>query len=229
MRVSFVLVALIVASVTSEIPNAQAQLKVLEGNEISIGKIYQTGQNIHRMITVVNSGNEKITINHVSTSCGCTAAVISDSSLDPGQQAQIKIEFNPVGYIGDVTKYIYISNSSPKSQLITVKMTGYVAYALQPTPNYAMFAATKVGSADSSTISLSNTSTDTILITNVEVPDSEITYRLEKKVLSPGEYTDLHLYLDLKEVKEISGFITILSSSNLQPVLKVRVFSQVFR
>jgi len=205
--------------------NAQAQLQVLEGNEISFGTVYQTGEKVHQLITVKNVGKEKITITHVGTSCGCTAAILSDSSLNPGEQTKIKIEFNPTGYVGYVTKYIYISNSDPKNQLITVKMTGNVEYAIQSTPNNAIFNEMKIGVMDSVSLTLINTSEESFKITKVEIPDSEITYKLDKRKLSPGESTDLHLYLNPKEQKNISGFIQIFSTSKLQPVLQVRVFA----
>lgn len=118
---------------------ATAQLKVLEGNQISFGRIYQTGEKIHEVLTLRNVGSENVTITNVHTSCGCTVASVSDSLVAPGKQTSVKVEFNPVGYIGDVTKEIYIMTSDPKNQLISVAMSGYVAYALQPTPSYVTF------------------------------------------------------------------------------------------
>ncbi len=228
MKRSFILSILLIVGLTCS--QSKAQLKILEGNEISFGRIYQTGEKVHAIITIKNSGKEEITIDHINTSCGCTAAMISDSSLDPGKQAQIKIEFNPTGYMGEVTKYIYISNSDLKNQLITVKLTGYVAYALQPTPNAVMFNGIKIGVPDSSSITLSNTSDEEFVISQIETPDSEITYKLDKDELKPGEFTDLHLYLNPKEQREITGFIKILTTSKLQPVLQVRVFEgSIFR
>lgn len=217
------MLAAFATTLSSLLTEAQAQLKVLEGNDISFGTFYQTGEKVRQMITVKNIGNEKITINHVGTSCGCTAAVLSDSSLNPGEQTAIKIEFNPTGYLGNVTKYIYISNSDSKNQLITVKMSGYVAYALQPTPDFVTFHTMKPGISDSTSITLNNTSDETIQITNVETPDSEMTYRLDKDELKPGEFTDLHLYLEPMREKRISGFIQIFSTSKLQPVMQIRV------
>jgi hypothetical protein len=204
---------------------ASAQLVVLGGNEITFGTIYQSGKIVNQLIAVKNIGNEKIAISHVSTSCGCTAAVLSDSSLNPGEQAEIKIEFNPTGYIGNVTKYVYISNSDPRNQLITVKITGNVACGLLPTPDVVAFYSMKPGLLDSSSIALSNISNETIQITMVEIPDSEITYRLDKSELKPGEFTDLHFYVRPKQEERINGFIQIFSTSALQPVLQVRVLS----
>jgi hypothetical protein len=206
---------------------AKAQLKVLEGNEISFGKIYQTGEKVHEVLTLKNIGNENISIKNVHTSCGCTVASVSDSLITPGKQTTVQVEFNPIGYIGDVTKYIYIVNSDPRNQVVEVKMTGYVAYALQPTPSYIAFYNARVGKLDSTGITLNNTSDETMRITKVEMPSDELTYKLDKKTLKPGEFTDLELYLNSKKMEDVNGEIQIFTTSEIQPLLQLRVFAGI--
>jgi Protein of unknown function (DUF1573)/HYDIN/CFA65/VesB-like, Ig-like domain len=207
------------------IPEAKAQLAVMEGNEISFGKIYQTGEMVHKVITLKNAGSDTITIKSVSTSCGCTAALLSDSVLAPGAQTDVKIQFNPTGYIGEVTKYVYVSNSFPKNRLMTVKLTGYVAYALQPTPGYVLFNNARIGKPDSAEVTLSNTTNKTMTITGVTVPAKEITYRLSKKVLKPGEFANLDLYITPTNSRDIDGYIVVHTTSEKQPQLQIRVFA----
>ncbi len=208
-------------------PAAQAQLRVVGGNEISFGKVYQTGAMVHKNFTIKNAGRDTITIGRVSTSCGCTVAFLSDSVLAPGKRSEVKIQFNPTGYIGEVTKYIYILNSNPKSRLLTVRMMGCVAYALQPTPSYVVFNSVKAGQPDSTSVTLSNTSNETIRITKVELPSGAMTYKLHKRVLKPGEFTDLDVYIGTGEKVSIDGNIRILTTSKLQPVLQLRMFAGI--
>ena len=207
------------------IQTASAQLTAIEGNEISFGKIYQTGKMVHKIITLKNGGADSITIKNVSTSCGCTAALVSDSVLAPGQKTKVKIQFNPTGYIGEVTKYVYISNSDPKNQLMTVRITGYVAYALQPTPGYVLFNNAHIGKVDSSEVTLSNTTNEMMSITGVVVPTKEITYRISKKVLKPGEFANLELYINPVNGRDVDGYIVIRTTSDKQPQLQIRVFA----
>ncbi len=205
--------------------NASAQLTVVEGNAISFGKIYQTGAMVHKAITLKNAGSDTVTIMKVTTSCGCTAALLSDSVLAPGQQTEVKIQFNPTGYIGEVTKYVYVVNSFPKDRLVTVKMTGYVAYALQPTPGYVLFNNVRVGRPDSTEVTLSNTTDEVMKITGVEIPTQEITYKLSKKVLKPGEFANLTLFIDPVNGRDVDGYITVRTNSDKQPQLQIRVFA----
>lgn len=209
------------------VPSVRAQLQVTEGNLVSFGKIYQTGEMVYKVITLKNVGSDSISIANVSTSCGCTAAIVATSALAPGEQTDIRIQFNPTGYIGNVTKYVYITNSYRKDPLVTVKLTGYVAYALQPTPGYVLFDNAHLGKRDSSEISLSNTTAEAMRITKVELPSEEISYRLSKRILKPGEFANLELYLDAKSSHDIDGYIVIHTTSDKQPQLQLRVFAGI--
>ncbi len=205
--------------------NAKAQLSVIQGNEISFGTIFQTGAVVYKVITVKNTGSDSIKINSVTTSCGCTAAIVATSALAPGEETDVRIQFNPTGYIGDVTKYIYISNSAKKFPLITVKMTGYVAYALQPTPSYVLFNNAQVGKLDSTEINLSNTSDEEMRITKVDLPSKELTYRLNKRLLKPGDFANLDIYINPTNTRDIDGYIVVHTTSDKQPQLQLRVFA----
>ena len=204
---------------------ANAQLKVAEGEQISFGKIYQTGEKVHKVLTLQNTGTEEVLIRNVHTSCGCTVASVSDSQVAPGKETTVNIEFNPTGYIGEVTKYIYIMTSDPKQQMISVTMTGYVAYALQPTPNYVVFSNAKPGELDSTSVTLSNTSDEQMRITKVGLPSDKLSYKLSKEVLKPGEFTNLEIYIDSRNMGDINGTIQIYTTSKLQPMLQLKVFA----
>lgn len=225
MRHQFILILTAFIVISCGIPEAKAQLAVVEGNQVSFGTIYQTGEMVHKVITLRNAGSDSIRIKAVSTSCGCTAALVSDSVLAPGEQTEVKIQFNPTGYIGEVTKYVYISNSYPKNQMMTVKLTGYVAYALQPTPGYVLFDNARVGKLDSAEVTLSNTTNEIMSITGVTVPTKDITYRLSRKVLKPGEFANLDLYITPTNSRDIDGYITVRTTSDKQPQLQIRVFA----
>ena len=225
MRNRFIYVFAALLTISCWMPDAKAQLAVMEGNQVSFGKIYQTGAMVHKVLTLKNTGSDSIAIKRVSTSCGCTAALVSDSVLAPGQETEVKIQFNPTGNIGEVTKYVYISNSDPKNQLMTVKLTGYVAYALQPTPGYVLFNNARVGKLDSAEVTLSNTTNDVMSITGVSVPTKDITYRLSKKVLKPGEFANLDLYITPTNSRDVDGYIVVRTTSDKQPQLQIRVFA----
>lgn len=64
-----------------------------------------------------NDGGAPLVIDRVETTCGCTAALVSDKTIAPGKEGKIKTTFDTRGYSGRLSRYIYlISNDSENSR-----------------------------------------------------------------------------------------------------------------
>jgi hypothetical protein len=77
------------------------------------GKVKQGEAAVHEFV-FTNEGNDTLTIEKVSTSCGCTAALVSDRSIPPGKSGKIEVKFDTRGYGGQVAKIIYVQSNDPK-------------------------------------------------------------------------------------------------------------------
>jgi hypothetical protein len=95
------------------------------------GKIKQ-GQDLTHEFVFKNDGDSVLNINNVDTSCGCTAALVSEKKIDPGKTGRIKVTFNSRGYAGEVTKYIYIDSDDPLQPRVQLKITASVDVPPQP-------------------------------------------------------------------------------------------------
>ena len=60
-----------------------------------------------------NTGDADLVIEKVRTSCGCTAALVSDKTVAPGREGKIGINFDTRSYAGKVTKYVYVDTNDP--------------------------------------------------------------------------------------------------------------------
>ena len=220
---------LVVAGIISA-PRAMAQLKVLEGDSISFGTIYETGKQVHETFTLENAGQKEVIIKNIHTSCGCTVASAADTALAPGKNAKVQIDFNPTGYAGAVTKYIYIISSEQDTdtqKMIQVTMTGNVAFELQPIPNSVFFYNTATGYMDSTAVFLNNISHKTMRITGIKLPFNYLHYKLDKRTLRPGQSAHLEVYLAPDKEGIIDGELEIFTTSKNQPVLPLRVFAGI--
>jgi len=67
-----------------------------------------------------NEGTKTLTITEVDSGCGCTEVIISDKTVDPGQEGQIEVIYNSAGEIGRQLKTITITSNAetPKKQLM---------------------------------------------------------------------------------------------------------------
>ena len=88
------------------------------------GRVKQ-GKILTHVFKFRNNGDATLAVKRVRTSCGCTAALVSNKKILPGQQGEIKVTFNTRGYGGRVSKFIYIeSNDSQESKKqLTVSAT----------------------------------------------------------------------------------------------------------
>jgi hypothetical protein len=206
----------------------QPKLSFVESSVLDAGKIYQTGNPLIKIFLIKNIGNKPLQIYQVRTSCGCTAALISDSVIAPNKIARLRVEFNPTGYIGEVTKYIYISSNDPSAQLSTATLKVYVAYALQPTPAYIMFGNPRVGKLDSTFVTLSNTSDETIKIEKVDTDSPYLSTKIGKTILEPGKFTDLEIYILPKQQGPLTGNVLIKTNSKDQPILQIKYYAGVY-
>jgi rhodanese-related sulfurtransferase len=59
------------------------------------GVIPQSGGTVAANFTVTNSGTEVLEIGQLTTSCSCTSATISSSSIEPGEETELTVVFDP--------------------------------------------------------------------------------------------------------------------------------------
>ncbi|HMN48800.1 MAG TPA: DUF1573 domain-containing protein [Ignavibacteriaceae bacterium] len=69
-----------------------------------------------------NKGTQPLLIKDVKTSCGCTAAVVSEKNLSPGKSGAIKVEFDTKNRQGKVSKTVTVvsNDNNEPNKVITI-------------------------------------------------------------------------------------------------------------
>ena len=83
------------------------------------GKVKQ-GDVVSHEFAFKNEGGAPLVVEKVETTCGCTAALVSEMRIDPGKEGKIKTTFDTRGYSGRLSRYIYlVSNDveNPRREL----------------------------------------------------------------------------------------------------------------
>lgn len=79
----------------------------------NFGKIKQ-GKAVSHEFVFTNEGDATLVIRRVTTTCGCTAALVSDEKVAPGEEGRIEVKFDTRGYGGQIGKLVYVESNDPK-------------------------------------------------------------------------------------------------------------------
>lgn len=90
-------------------------------------------------IPVRNLGNAPLTIEGVSTSCGCTTATVSTMTISPGSKATLHVEYDSNAHEADqgaIKRYIFISSNDPVESDMRIQFSVFVeTQAASPAQN----------------------------------------------------------------------------------------------
>ncbi len=102
-------------------PDAKGAILKLEKNQHNFGDVKE-GEVVDVTIKFKNVGDKTLEIKDVSTSCGCTAAILSSKILKPGKTGQLRVEFDSSNRSGHVTRTVTITSNDKQhpKQTITI-------------------------------------------------------------------------------------------------------------
>jgi hypothetical protein len=81
----------------------------------SFGKVPQ-GPKLEGTFVFTNTGQNQLEIKNVTTSCGCTGAVVDEKKVfEPGESGKLKFSFNTEGRMGHQEKSITVFSNDAKN------------------------------------------------------------------------------------------------------------------
>lgn len=87
------------------------------------------GDTVTATLPVRNAGRSDLVVEGVSTSCGCTTATLSATSLSPQEETTLRVSYDSGAHEADmglVERYVFISTNDPERQDMMVKFTALV-------------------------------------------------------------------------------------------------------
>ena len=94
---------------------------------------------------IKNAGTGNLIIGAVNTSCGCTAAKPTKTTLAPGEESDIRVTFDTRFDKGPATRTITVLNNDPKDPQAELTMKGDVKVQVAATPSEVAFGNIKHG------------------------------------------------------------------------------------
>jgi hypothetical protein len=93
------------------------------------------GQTATHLFAFTNTGDQTLMIQNVTSSCGCTAAVVKSREIAPGASGRIEVRFS-ANSAGPFRKSIAVSSNDPRQPATTLTVSGAVTPDLDYEPHY---------------------------------------------------------------------------------------------
>jgi len=104
---------------------------VFEERKHDFGFLTQ-GKKVEHVFRFKNNGDVHLIIDDIKTSCGCTAAVLSDKTIAPGSEGEILVRFDSRGKFGRFVKKIYIMTNVQDQPIREIEVSGEVEASAHP-------------------------------------------------------------------------------------------------
>lgn len=199
---------------------------VFEATDFDFGKV-DSGVLIKHDFLFTNTGNQVLELSEVRPSCGCTSTGDWDKKVDPGKTGKIHIEFNTMGYGGQVHKTIFVTCNDSNQPNITLNLLGTIWKPINISPAYAIFNLRPEGQEDvTNKIKIVNETDE--LITVTEPSCGNPAFHLELRTVQEGkEFELLVTAIASKVAGTMSSPITLKTSSRMMPQISVTAFAMV--
>jgi len=128
-------------------------------------------QEITHTFRFTNTGSMPLTINKVSTGCGCTATLIPEQEILPGGQGEIRAVFETRRYEGKQEKQITVYSNDPETPEILLTLKGIVKRDVVVVPSGINFGKVDRGETAAKRIRLLQLSKNRLILEKVEGDD----------------------------------------------------------
>lgn len=195
-----------------------------ENPNFDFGKIY-TGEKVDHIFKFENRGKSVLKVNKVKTSCGCTAAILTNDSVPPGKTGEIKANFRSGNYRGKVTKSVTVFSNDPNSPITKLTISGEIIQEIFADPRNIDFGPVYLGQNQEKTVTVKSQTGASFKIEKTTSSNKFVNSSLTKD--NNGEYA---LKVTLNEglkMGRFSGSIQLKTDNKKQPKIKIPFFGEI--
>ncbi|MFI5251577.1 MAG: DUF1573 domain-containing protein [Bacteroidota bacterium] len=204
----------------------QPKLKIIDGTKIDYGTIF-SNEIMKREIKIKNEGTDTLTVTSVSSSCGCTVALVSNDHIPPQGSGKISVSFDPERFSGKVSKGISFETNDPKQHHAHIDFTVNISKIIELSNDYITFPNSRVDSIVQTDYTLKNLTDRPIKILSILSTSYLLSAESDKKVINPNEIATITCILRPRERGVIKGNIKIDTDNPNIAHISTRFFALV--
>ncbi len=186
----------------------------------------QEGDIVHDVFVFENRGKAPLLLRKVSTSCGCTAALVSSNLIAPGESGKVEVSLRTTGYKGKLTKEVYLDSNDPHNPHFVLKLVGEVKRDIDATPSYIDFGVIAPGATFVKTVRVASQTGVPFYITKLSASSPSVHLSEARKVAAGGYEFDVTVG-PVPEARRVSSNIVIEIDSTRQPKLVMVLFGEI--
>jgi len=191
------------------------------------GTVYQ-GETVRHVFTFTNSGNAPLSVEKVSSSCGCTAALASAKVLAPGASGEIQTSFDSTRFRGNVSKTVYLYTNDPAQPMVQLQIKGKVQAEVSLEPQLVNFGTVTPKRTVKSTVKLFNQGPREVQLEGLETTAPELAARLSANVVPPGGSVAVELTFTPKPGQaRFSGYVLFKAAGAIRHDLRIPVYADL--
>ncbi len=201
----------------------QPKVFLVGNSNLDFGEVTNFSEVTH-LVTIKNIGSDTLIISNVGSSCGCTAALMSNDHIPPGDSAALSIKFDAKQFTGKTHKTVSLQTNDTSQPRMEIGFTANVVRLLELIPNY-LFLRTVKDSTTHQSMTIKNVGKETIKFLSVTSSLDELVTNLSDNAIEPGKEVTLNTMLKPKTSGTISGNIDVKTDHPKIPSFSIRIFA----
>lgn len=187
------------------------------------------GEKITHTFTLTNTGAMPLLINKVETSCGCTAALISNNEIPAGGAGAVKTIFETQDFEGQQEKIITVYSNDPVHPEFDLTIKGIIKHDVAVVPQGIHFGDIEKGATPSGRVRLLQLSSDTVVVVEkIEANQEYLSVSMSrfKEENSRGINIDVVLRPGIP-VGQVTEVITLHTNLKNRPRIDVPIWANI--
>ncbi len=207
-------------------PNVPARI-VFEQPVHDFGTVEQ-GEKVTHLFRFTNQGGRDLRIESLKTSCGCTAAIISEKVIPSGGEGTISATFDTSRFMGEKKKAVSVHTNDPNQAVTTLTLQGEIRVEVAAQPPQLYLGRLRRGKQVTRTVEVVYDAGSGITITKVENSHPSISVHTEA-LEKDGKQGKKLLVTVAKDAPlgRLNDQITVTTTSQKRPSIMIPVFGSL--
>jgi hypothetical protein len=226
MRTTLYLTVIILVCLSVSPAFAAPNLQV-DNPKYDFGEVLQ-GEKVLHVFEFVNKGDETLKIDRVRSSCGCTAALVSERNIPPGGKGELQANFDSTRFRDAVSKTISIYSNDPVRPIVQLQIKGKVLETVAVLPPQINFGNVVAQKPVVSSILLRNQGGKPLTLGKPHSTAAELVVKISEAAFADGDEVTLELQLTPKPGQgRFSGYVMVPVDGVPKNELRIPVYATI--